>query len=182
VKRISSIKFYKIFYYCLEKSIFCHEMSNIVINDKVDVDLLREFLSMERLLAKNISFAINFSIKDRTSLLTSSKFANSRLYDYLFETIEVWIEVVSMEQSLLDSVIISNLFASTFVFQELYFATKFLTFAISWSRLTIYSIEYVEDSNNWALWVILLIELRTIIERKRSSTILVTIISASIEE
>jgi len=56
----------------LEKSIFCQKMLDIIIiNNNVDVDLLREFRLVKELLIENFFFAIDFSIKDSTNLLIS---------------------------------------------------------------------------------------------------------------
>jgi len=54
-------------------------MSNITINNNVDVNLLQEFRFVKKLLiekfscrlVKEFSFAIDFSIKDKTNLLTN---------------------------------------------------------------------------------------------------------------
>jgi len=41
----------------------------IIINNNVEVDLLREFRLVKELLIEKFFFAIDFSIKDRTNLL-----------------------------------------------------------------------------------------------------------------
>jgi len=71
VARISSIRFYKAFYCYLEKLMFCQEMLDIMIDDNVDVDLLRKFQLVKKLLIKKFSFVIDFSMKGRTNLLTN---------------------------------------------------------------------------------------------------------------
>lgn len=55
----------------------CYQMSNIIVDDEVDVDLLR-FRFVKKLLDEKIPFAIDFSMKDRMNLLTSFEFENSR--------------------------------------------------------------------------------------------------------
>jgi len=57
---------------------FCQKMSGIIMDGGVDVDLFREFRLVEELLIEEFPcrlveeffFAIDFSIKDRTNLLT----------------------------------------------------------------------------------------------------------------
>ena len=50
---------------------FCQEMLDIMMNDNVDVDLLRKFQLVKKLLIKKFSFVIDFSMKGRTNLLTN---------------------------------------------------------------------------------------------------------------